>query len=163
MAANTFEADGGAPRPPAGGRLYPVRPILAVSLGVVRDGRVLLMARARAPLSGLFTLPGGLVELGESLEQACLRELDEETGVSAEILGFNDHACVIERDAAGAVRRHYVIASFVGRWLSGEGRPSAEAAELIWAAPDDWARLSLTPNLDRFLVRALEMAKGAPK
>jgi 8-oxo-dGTP diphosphatase len=161
MAANTFESAVGAPTPD--GRLYPLRPVLAVSLAVVRDGRVLLMERARTPLSGLFTLPGGLVELGESLEQACLRELDEETGVAAEIFGFNDHACVIERDAADAVRRHYVIASFVGRWLSGEGRPSAEAAAIVWAAPDDWSRLSLTPGLDRFLVRALEMAKGAPK
>jgi 8-oxo-dGTP diphosphatase len=161
MAANTSDvgALGAAAAPDP--RLYPTRPFLAVSLAAFKGGSVLLMARARAPMLGVFTLPGGLVELGESLEKACLREMEEETGVRAEVVGFNDHVAVVERDDEGGTRRHYVVASFVGRWVSGDAHPSAEAAEVLWAGPEDWPRLRLTPGLDRLLVRARRMAEDA--
>jgi 8-oxo-dGTP diphosphatase len=79
-------------------RLYPERPILAASVAVFRDGRVLLAARTAPPYDQVFSLPGGLVEPGESLEQAALRELTEETGVTAGIVGFAGHVEIIERD-----------------------------------------------------------------
>ena len=72
-------------------RLYPARPILAASVAVFRDGRVLIARRARSPLRGLYSLPGGAVEVGETLRQAALRELAEEVGVAADILAFVDH------------------------------------------------------------------------
>ena len=71
-------------------RLYPARPILAVSLAVFREGRVLVARRARAPLKGLYSLPGGVVEIGETLHEAALRELDEEVGLEARIVAFSD-------------------------------------------------------------------------
>ena len=142
------------PSATAASRLYPSRPILAASLAVFRGDRVLLIARAAAPYAAAYSLPGGLVELGESLEDACLREVEEETGVRADIVGFNRHACVIERDGEDRGRRHFVIASFVGLWRAGEGRPSAEAAEVVWAAPDDLDGLPLTPGLPDVLAQA---------
>ena len=88
---------------PMNDRLFPARPILAVSAAVFRDGRVLIVRRARAPLIGHFSLPGGVVEIGETLAEAVARELMEEVGVSAEIIGFNRHldaiARVLERHA----------------------------------------------------------------
>ena len=72
-------------------RLYPARPILAASIAVFRRGRVLIARRARAPLLGLYSLPGGVVELGETLREAALRELKEEVGLDAEVTGFLDH------------------------------------------------------------------------
>ena len=106
-------------------RQFPARPILAVSAAVFRGGRALIIRRARAPLIGHFSLPGGAVEVGETMAAAVARELMEEVGVEAEIIGFNRHleAIIPEGDR---VRAHFVIASFVARWIRGEPRLSDE-------------------------------------
>jgi 8-oxo-dGTP diphosphatase len=130
-----------------GGRTYPQRPLLAASLAVFRDNRVLLAQRFVPPLENRFTLPGGLVEVGESLEEAALREMQEEVGVTARILGFNRHVEVIERDAQDAVKHHYVIASFVGAWVSGEGTTGPEAQAVAWVDRDEMLRLPVTDHL----------------
>ena len=105
-------------------RLYPARPILAASIAVFRDGRVLLARRGRAPMAGVYSLPGGAVEVGETLREAALRELKEEVGVEADILAFVDHVEPIAREGDG-VRAHFVVAAFVGRWRRGEARAAA--------------------------------------
>ena len=144
-------SEGGAPDP----RLYPARPILAASIAVFREGRVLLAERVNPPAADCFSLPGGLVEPGERLEAAALRELMEETGVSARILGFNDHVEVIEADAEGRPRRHFVVCSFVGEWLAGEGATGPEARRILWADPLGVDHLPTTPDLLRVLRSAL--------
>ncbi|WP_439495844.1 NUDIX hydrolase [Bosea sp. (in: a-proteobacteria)] len=111
------------------------RPVLAASIAVFRDGKVLLATRTKPPADQLWSLPGGKVEAGETLEEAALRELEEEVGVKAVILGFNRHVEIFGRDAAGAVTHHFVIASFVGDWLSGEPKPGPEAGAVMWADP----------------------------
>ena len=144
---------------PAASRLYPTRPLLAASLAVFRKGRVLLASRAGAPFAGRYTLPGGLVEPGETLAEAALREMREEVGVEAAILQFNRHVEVIERDAGG-VRHHYVIASFVGAWLAGEGTPGPEASEVVWADRDAVGRLPTTEHLPALLDVAWAIVEG---
>ncbi len=139
-------------------RLYPDRPILAASLAVFRGGRVLLAQRAASPSAGRFTLPGGVVEVGESLEEAALRETMEEVGVSARILGFNRHVEIVERDADGRVKLHYVVASFVGAWVAGEAAIGPEAAAVTWAARDEVAALPITDHLLPLLDRAWTIA-----
>ena len=94
---------------------------------------MLLGARRAGPYSGVFSLPGGLVETGETLEEAALREVEEETGVRGEIVAFNGWREVINRDGEGRVHRHYVIASFAARWVSGDGIPGEELGQVIWA------------------------------
>ena len=79
-------------------RLFPARPILAVSVAVFHHGRVLVVRRAREPMIGHYTLPGGVVEIGEPLAVAAARELREEVGVKAEIIAFNRHVEAIERE-----------------------------------------------------------------
>lgn len=133
-------------------RLYPRRPILAASVAVLRGDRVLLARRAKPPGAGRFSLPGGLVEPGETLAEAALRELDEETGVVARIHAFNRHVEVVERDdgeadGRGRVRRHFVVASFVATWVCGEGVVGPEASEIVWASPRDIDHLSVTDHL----------------
>jgi 8-oxo-dGTP diphosphatase len=145
----------------AASRRYPVRPILATSIAVFRDGRVLLAERVNPPGLFCFSLPGGLVEIGEELQHAALRELREETGVEAEVLGFNEHVEVIERDAEGQVEGHFVVASFVGRWLSGEGTTGPEARRIIWADPHDIGHLTTTVQLPRILARAARLIAEA--
>jgi ADP-ribose pyrophosphatase YjhB (NUDIX family) len=142
-------------------RAYPARPLLAASVAVIREGHILLALRARPPAEGLFSLPGGLVEPGETLEEAALRELNEEAGVAASIIGFNDHVEVIERDNDDRVSRHFVIASFVARWLSGEGRPSAEARQVIWVRPEAIEGLRTTTGLARIAARAFRVLEAS--
>lgn len=146
----------------AGSRLYPIRPFLAASIAVFRGDRVLLAARTAPPFDQTFSLPGGVVEPGETLEQAALRELEEETGVRAAIVQFNDYVERIERDEAGRVRRHFVIASFVGRWISGEGAIGPEAAAILWARADETDGLRLTPGLAPLLAKARLALEAAP-
>ena len=134
-------------------RLYPPRPILAVSVAVFREGRVLIGRRARPPMAGRFSLPGGVVEVGETLVEAAARELYEEVGVECEIVGFNRHIEPIVRER-GRVRAHFVIASFVGRWTRGEARVSEEIDAVAWIEPERSASLLTTPELSEVIAAA---------
>ncbi len=136
-----------------GDRLYPARPILAVSVAVFRQGRVLLGRRAQPPMAGRFSLPGGVVELGETLVEAAARELSEEVGVEAEIIGFNQHVEPIVREG-GRVRAHFVIASFVGRWTRGEARVTEEIDAVAWVEPEACGALLTTPGLGDIIASA---------
>jgi 8-oxo-dGTP diphosphatase len=142
-------------------RLYPARPILAASVAVFREGRVLIARRARAPMAGVWSLPGGGVELGETLEQAALRELAEEVGVEARIVAFNAHVEVVDRDDAGAVRAHFVVASFVARWIAGEGTPGPEASAVAWVDPRDLGSRPTTRSLAQVLESAARLIAAA--
>ncbi|CAH1648572.1 MAG: NUDIX hydrolase [Chelatococcus sp.] len=144
------------------GRLYPAAPRLAASVAVFRDGKVLLAARRYPPMADVWSLPGGHVELGETLEAAALRELVEEVGVRATILGFAGHAEVIERDSTG-VKRHFVVAAFAASWQSGEGAAIAEVAAVDWVDPYDLGERAVTPGLRDIVARAaLIVERGAP-
>ena len=134
-------------------RLFPARPILAVSAAVFREGRVLIVRRARAPLIGHFSLPGGVVELGETLAAAVARELEEEVGVKAGIIAFNRHVEAIAHEE-NRVRTHFVIASFVARWTSGEARLSDEVDALDWIDPTAGPPAPATPGLAEILAGA---------
>lgn len=138
------------------GRTYPTRPYLAVSAAVFRDGRVLIVRRARPPAHGLYTLPGGGVELGETLEQAVIREIREETALDiepVELVGFRQ---AIVRDASGRVERHFVILPFAARFLGGAISLNEELAEAQWLAPDEIAGLKATEGLAAIVAAAGE-------
>ena len=140
-------------------RLYPPRPILAVSLAVFKNGKALIARRARAPLKGLYSLPGGVVEIGETLREAALRELYEEVGLRADIVAFNDYVESIQRDETG-IAAHYVIASFVGRWLEGEARVGPETDSILWVDPIASIAAPTTPGLAAVLAKAARLAEA---
>jgi 8-oxo-dGTP diphosphatase len=142
-------------------RAYPNRPFLAVSAAVVRDGRILLVRRARPPGRGLFSLPGGVVEAGETLKQAVAREVHEETGLTIEPVALAGYREAIVRDAAGKVERHFVILPFASRWVAGEAAPSEEVAEARWVAPQELAGLKTTEGLADIIAAAMRhLAEG---
>ncbi len=137
-------------------RTYPGRPYLAVSAAVVRKGRVLLVRRARRPALGLYTLPGGVVEAGETLRAAVEREVREETGMAIEPVGIAGHREAIVRDGAGRVERHFVILAFAARWIAGEPALNDELAEARWVEPAEIAALATTEGLAEIVAAAVE-------
>lgn len=138
------------------GRLFPARPLVGVSIAVFREGRVLLAARANEPMRGVWTLPGGLVETGEPLAEAALRELMEEVGLQAQVLGASlTPTEIILRDESGRARHHYVIHPHAALWLHGDATPGPEALDVRWARPDETIEMETTPGLHETLIEAL--------
>jgi ADP-ribose pyrophosphatase YjhB (NUDIX family) len=142
-------------------RIYPTRPYLAVSAAIFRDGRVLIVRRARPPAHGIYTLPGGGVELGETLEEAVTREVREETALEIAPVGLAGYRQAIARDAKGDIERHFVILPFAARWIAGEVTLNEELAEAHWLLPGELARLTTTEGLAQIVTAAAERIAAA--
>ena len=140
----------------ADARAYPDRPYLAVSAAIIRDGQVLVVRRARAPALGIWTLPGGVVEAGETLTEALRREVAEETGIEVEPVALAGHREVVVRDDGGRVARHFVILCFAARWMRGETRLNEELAEARWLRPAELRDLKTTDGLAQIIAQAFE-------
>jgi 8-oxo-dGTP diphosphatase len=141
----------------ADGRTYPSRPILAVSAAIIRDGKVLIVRRARPPAKGVYTLPGGGVEVGESLTEAVVREVREETGLTVEPVALAGYREAIVRDGDGRVERHFVILPFAARWTAGEPVLNEELSESKWRDPAELAGLTTTQGLAEIVAAAFAL------
>jgi 8-oxo-dGTP diphosphatase len=141
----------------ADARSYPERPFLAVSAAIVRADRILVVRRARAPADGLFSLPGGVVEIGETLMQAVAREVREETNLTIEPVGLAGFREAITRDRDERVERHFVILPFAARWLAGETLLNEELSEARWLHPAELAGLPTTPGLAETVAAAFRL------
>ena len=140
-------------------RAYPQRPFLAVSAAIFRRGQVLLVKRARPPVTGVYTLPGGVVEAGETLRDAVMREVMEETSLTVDPVALAGHRDVVVRDEEGRVHRHFVVLPFAARWVAGEFTPSEELADGFWVNPRDIAGLKTTDGLPDIIARAFRLAR----
>ena len=145
----------------ADARHYPDRPYVAVSAAIIRDGRVLIVRRARPPAHGVFTLPGGVVEAGETLHEAVVREIAEETALVIEPVALAGHREVILRDKEGKAERHFIILAFAARWISGEPQLNEELAEARWLKPDEIKPLKTTEGLHEIIAAAFERMEEA--
>jgi 8-oxo-dGTP diphosphatase len=135
----------------------PEWPRCAASAAIFRGSTVLLVQRGKGALKGLWSLPGGHIEPGETARAAAVREVREETGVEAELAGLVDVHDVIVRGADGALVAHYLIAVFCGRWLAGEPMPGADEIAARFVAIDDIDdanRYRLTDGAAAFIHRA---------
>ena len=142
---------------PDSARSYLTRPYLAVSAAVFRNGRVLIVRRARPPARDVYTLPGGGVELGETLEQAVIREIKEETALTIAPVGLAGYRQAIARDGDGRIERHFVILPFAARWVAGEIALNEELAEARWLGPDELAGLTATEGLAEIVAAAAQL------
>jgi 8-oxo-dGTP diphosphatase len=132
---------------------HPIHPQLAVSGAIFRDGKVLLVRRARSPGKGFYSFPGGRVEFGESLHTALHREVDEETGLRIEILGLAGWREVLPLAGGG----HYLIMSFAARWTAREPVLNDEHDDFKWLAPDGLGDLKVTGGLREVIEAARKL------
>jgi ADP-ribose pyrophosphatase YjhB (NUDIX family) len=147
-------------------RRYPDRPIVAVLAVVLRGDEALIVQRAQQPNAGRWGFPGGVLELGETVAEGAMRELYEETGITATPAGILDVHDAITRDGEGRVQFHYLLIAVRGVWESGEGEPADDAAACAWVTRDDIMAgkyptfPTLLPLLDRALkAEALPVAR----
>ena len=141
----------------ADSRRYPKRPILAVSATILRDGKVLAVRRARHPAISLYTMPGGVVETGETLFEAVKREVREETALDIEPVALAGHREAIMRDAQGQVEMHFIIMCFAALWRAGEVRLNEELDDARWLTPDELADLRTTKGLTEIVREAFAL------
>lgn len=130
-------------------REYPENPLPSCHAVVRRQEQVLLVQRARPPFEGYYTLPGGGVELGETVEEALVREVREETGLQVRVTRFLGYVNAIERDQGHRVRWHYVIFYFEAELVDGIERPGDDAAALKWVTVGEARQHRLTDSVER--------------
>lgn len=140
-------------------RRYPERPLVGVGGIVVEAGRVLLVKRSHEPLAGRWSLPGGLVEIGETLAEAVRREVREETGLDVRVGVLVEVVERVLRDAGGRVEYHYVLADFLCRPTGGALAAADDAAEVAWATREELdGRYAVPPPTTRVIEKALALA-----
>jgi len=138
------------------GREYPEAPVVAVGVVVRRGDEVLLVRRGREPYRGQWNIPGGVVELGETLGEAARREVEEECGIRVRAGGVVGVAEVIERGEEGRVRFHYVIVDLVAVYAGGSLRAASDVLEARWVHRDELFRFSLPERVRKVIERAFE-------
>jgi 8-oxo-dGTP diphosphatase len=139
-----------------------VSPGVGCGAAILRDGRLLLVKRLKAPEAGHWSLPGGKVEFGETLTAAVLREVREETGLEVEILGLVDVAETIRDAAAGAADDHFVLIDFGARVVSGTAQAASDAADARWFDIEELAALPLWSEMRRIIALSAKRHRGGP-
>ena len=136
-------------------REYPEAPRVGVGAVVLKDGHVLLVRRDRAPAKGKWSVPGGLVNLGETTEAAAAREVVEECGLTVRLLGLAGVVDRVVRDPDGRIRYHYVLVDYAAVPVSGDLRPGSDAADARWVPIGDLGRYETTEGLASMVEKAV--------
>ncbi|HEV8524831.1 MAG TPA: NUDIX hydrolase [Terriglobales bacterium] len=137
-------------------RDYPDRPIVGVGAVIVQNGRALVVRRSTEPLMGEWSIPGGVLELGETLRQGAEREALEETGLTVEVGEVLEVFDRIVPDAEGKTRFHYVLIDFLCRPVAGELRPGGDAAEVRWISREELKTFAIAEPAAAVIRKALE-------
>lgn len=144
-------------------REYPERPIIGVGGVVISDGRVLLVRRGGPPLQGQWSIPGGILEVGETLIEGVQRELAEETGIDVRVRTLIEVFERIDRDPSGKARYHFVVLDYLCEVVRGIARAGSDVSEVAWAAPLELEKYSLTEIASRVIQKAFELAGESGK
>ena len=134
-------------------RLYPKQPVVGVGAVVICDGKILLEKRKNDPGKGKWSIPGGLVELGENVEQTVIREVKEETGLEVEKPEHIDVVGNVIRDENGEIKYHFVIIDYFVKLKGGTMKAMSDAEELRWATFDEVEKYDLTKTFREFFQR----------
>jgi ADP-ribose pyrophosphatase YjhB (NUDIX family) len=141
-------------------REYPPFPRVGVGAVVLHEDKVLLVRRGRPPSAGRWSLPGGLVELGETTVDAVRRELMEECGIGIHVVGVAGVLDRVVRDDAGRVRYHYVLVDFLAYTASEAVTPGSDADEACWVDMREVERMDVTEGLMNMIQRALALRES---
>lgn len=147
-------------------REFPRQPMLGVAGVVIDRNRVLLIRRGHPPLQGEWSIPGGLLELGEAIIDGVRRELREETSLEVRVLDLIEIFERIEAGPAGAPRYHFVVLDYLCEKIGGEPKAGGDAAEVAWVEEQDLPKYSLTQAATQVIQRAFRMSRAevpAPK
>ena len=134
-------------------RVYPDHPVVGVGALILREGKILLEKRRNQPAQGKWSIPGGVVEVGEPLEEAVIRETLEETGLTVEEPRLVDLVYQIDRDAEGKVKYHFVIIDYLAEPVSGEMHHHDDALDARWVHPRDFAKYTMSQTVIDLLKR----------
>jgi ADP-ribose pyrophosphatase YjhB (NUDIX family) len=138
-------------------REYPERPIIGVGGVVISDGRVLLVRRGGPPLQGQWSIPGGILEVGETLIEGVRRELAEETGIDVRVRTLIEVFERIDRDPSGKTQYHFVVLDYLCEAVRGIALAGSDVTEVAWAAPFELEKYSLTEIAGRVIRKAFEL------
>ncbi|HXZ11015.1 MAG TPA: NUDIX hydrolase [Candidatus Sulfotelmatobacter sp.] len=141
------------------GREYPARPVVGVGGVVIAEGRVLLIRRGSAPLEGQWSIPGGMLEVGETIAEGVQRELAEETGLEVRVGELIEVFERISPDGGGRTKYHFVILDYLCQRVRGEARAGSDVTDVAWATESELAQYELTPTATRVIQRAFQMAR----
>ena len=142
-------------------RQYPERPIVGVGAVIVDNGQVVLVRRRYEPLKGHWSLPGGMVEVGETLEAALGREMLEETGLVVHVGPVIEVFDRIMHDEDGRVRYHFVLVDYLCRPVSGTLEAGSDVDAAMWADPEELGEYGLTDKATAVISRGLALARDA--
>jgi 8-oxo-dGTP diphosphatase len=131
-------------------RLYPDQPVVGVGALILSEGKILLEKRKNEPARGKWSIPGGVLEVGESLENAVIREVKEETGLEAEASRLFGVVDQVDLDERGRVKYHFVIVDYLVTVKQGEPEAASDADVLRWVPLDEVEGYDLTPSFRRF-------------
>jgi 8-oxo-dGTP diphosphatase len=140
-------------------REYPERPLIGVGGVVISEGRALLIRRGRPPLEGQWSIPGGLLEVGETLFTGVRRELLEETGIEVRVGELIEVFERINLDDSGQTRYHFVVLDYLCEAVQCEARAGSDVTDIAWAAATELAGYSLSETATRVILKAFEMAR----
>jgi 8-oxo-dGTP diphosphatase len=142
-----------------GRREYPERPVVGVGGVVIVEERTLLIRRGHPPLEGEWSIPGGTLEVGETLLDAVRRELLEETGIEVRVGELIEAFERIFPDGDGQPKYHFVILDYLCEAVSGKARAGSDVTDVAWATESELAKYSLTPTATRVIKKAFVMAR----
>jgi ADP-ribose pyrophosphatase YjhB (NUDIX family) len=138
----------------------PAHPVVGVGAVVVRDGRALVVRRAHEPRKGEWSLPGGLLDLGESLVDAARREVKEETGLDVEVGPMIETFDRVHRDGGGRIRYHFVIIDFVCWSKAGEAVAGSDAEAVAWVTAEEVDRYGVNAHAKAVILKGLEVLRS---
>lgn len=141
-------------------REFPEQPFVGIGAIIIKDDRVVLVKRAHPPIQGQWSIPGGVLEVGELVREAAVREAREETGLivePGELLGVYDRVLY---DAGKRVQYHYVLIDFLCRTVGGELRAASDAAEVRWFTPEELPALNLAEDTQDVIAKGFAKLRG---
>jgi ADP-ribose pyrophosphatase YjhB (NUDIX family) len=141
-------------------REYPTRPFVGVGGIVISGGRALLVRRSGPPLKDRWSIPGGMLETGETLAEGVQREIAEETAIEVRVLNLVDVFERIERDAEGSAQYHFIVLDYLCEVLRGEARAGSDVSDVAWASPDELGKYSLTEVTTGVILKAFAITRG---